>query len=296
MKKKLLGIALGLTCLPAMAAAQTAPALPDADPALWVVKDKDTTIYLFGTVHALDGKRAWFNDEVKTAYDQSKEVVFEILSPEPAKAQALIMDKAMDKSGKTLTSRLKPEQAKRLAAELSSVGAPANALDKFEPWFASTQLAMIRFAKKGIKPDQGVEAVLRGAAAKDGKTMGQVESFDWQMNLFDSLPEKLQLAMIEGALDDAEKSDQVIDTMMNSWAEGDIERLAGVINDAVKESPELEKLLLSDRNARWAEWIDARLDKPGTVFMAVGAGHLGGGNSVQNFLSKRGIKAERVKG
>src|SRR6476659_80940 len=65
-------------------AARAAPAaaLPDAEPAMWVVKDKDTTIYLFGTFHALDGKHAWFNDEVKQAFDASDDVVLEIITPD----------------------------------------------------------------------------------------------------------------------------------------------------------------------------------------------------------------------
>jgi len=308
MKKRLTASLLALISIPAMAAAQTArpslpaapaaqttAALPDADPAIWAVKDADTTIYLFGTVHALDGKKDWFNDEVKSAWDRSKEVVFEILLPEPAKAQAAVMDKAVDKSGTTLSSRLSPAQAKVLAAELQSVGAPANALDQFEPWFAATQLAMIRYAKKGITPDKGAEMILKAAAAKDGKPMGEVESFDWQMNLFDTMPADLQLKMLTSYLDEIEKGDQMIDQMMASWAAGDTEKLAAIMNEAMVETPELGKLLLADRNARWAEWIKARMDKPGTVFMAVGAGHLGGKDSVQNYLAKKGLKAERVK-
>ena len=42
---------------PALAQTPAPAALPDADPAIWVVKDPDTTIYLFGTFHALDGKK-----------------------------------------------------------------------------------------------------------------------------------------------------------------------------------------------------------------------------------------------
>jgi uncharacterized protein YbaP (TraB family) len=295
MKKKLLAL-LAAAAMPATALAQTPAPLPDADPAIWAVKDKDTTIYLFGTVHALDGKRDWFNDEVKTAWDQSKEVVFEILLPDAAKAQAVVMDKAVDKSGKTLTSRLTPGQAKKLGAELASVGAPANALDQFEPWFAATQLAMIRYAKKGFTPDKGAEMILKAAATKDGKSMGEVESFDWQMNLFDTMPEKLQLKMLGDYLDELDKGDAIIATMMDSWAAGDIDRLAGVMNESMAKTPELGKLLLADRNARWADWITARMAKPGTVFMAVGAGHLGGKDSVQDYLAKKGLKAERVKG
>jgi uncharacterized protein YbaP (TraB family) len=54
------------------------------------------------------------------------------------------------------------------------------------------------------------------------------------------------------------------------------------------------KPLLVDRNVNWAEWIDTRLDKPGVVFMGVGAGHLGGSDSVQAILAKRGIKSARI--
>jgi len=293
MKKTILAALLAAIAYPA--SAQAPAALPDADPAMWVVKDADTTIYLFGTVHALDGKKAWFNDEVKAAFDQSKEVVFEIKIPDPAKAQAMVLDKAVDKSGKSLTAKLSPERARKLAAELGAVGAPANALDKFEPWFASTQLAMIRFARKGFTPDKGAEMILKAAAEKDGKTIGEVETMEWQLNLFDTLPAELQLKMLGDYLDEGDKADSMIATMMDSWAAGDIDRLADVMNEGMAKTPELGKALLADRNARWAEWIDARLDTPGTVFMAVGAGHLGGKDSVQRFLAKKGIKAERVK-
>ena len=58
------------------------PPAPDAHPAMWVVNDADTVIYLFGTFHALDGKSAWFNDEVKTAFAASDELVLETIVPE----------------------------------------------------------------------------------------------------------------------------------------------------------------------------------------------------------------------
>ena len=299
MKKKILAAALAAIALPSIACAQAAKpaaaALPDADPAMWVVKDADTTIYMFGTVHALDGKRDWFNDEVKAAYDASQEVVFEIVVPEASKVQAIIMERAVNKGGKPLSTRLTPEQAKKLGAELASVGAPATAMDQFDPWFASTQLAQIRMAKKGIKPEHGVEAVIKAQAKKDGKTVGAVETLEWQIDLFDTLPDDLQLAMITGYLDQLEEGDAMFDKMMTHWSSGDIDQLADIMNEALRESPQLAKLLLADRNARWAEWIDTRLDKPGTVFMAVGAGHLGGKDSVQDYLTKRKIKATRVK-
>ena len=83
--------------------------------------------------------------------------------------------------------------------------------------------------------------------------------------------------------------------MMSAWASGDIDALAALMNEAMKETPELGRILLTERNARWAEWIDTRLDSPGTTFVAVGAGHLGGDESVQAMLAKRGIETTRVE-
>ena len=84
--------------------------MPDADPAMWVVKDKDTTIYLFGTFHVLDGKADWFNDEVRQAFDRSDEVVLEAIIPEdPASLAPLMAKYAMAPSGKKLTDQLSPE-------------------------------------------------------------------------------------------------------------------------------------------------------------------------------------------
>jgi uncharacterized protein len=102
MRKTLLALALA-TAAPAYA--QAPAPLPDADPAMWVVKDKDTIVYLFGTFHGLDGKTDWFNEEVKTAFDASSEVYVEAIVPEnPAEMQPLIIKYAVDPNGKTLSS------------------------------------------------------------------------------------------------------------------------------------------------------------------------------------------------
>jgi uncharacterized protein YbaP (TraB family) len=54
-------------------------------------------------------------------------------------------------------------------------------------------------------------------------------------------------------------------------------------------------VLITDRNVAWAKWVKARLDKPGTVFVAVGAGHLAGTGSVQDQLATAGVVSKRVQ-
>jgi uncharacterized protein YbaP (TraB family) len=60
------------------------------------------------------------------------------------------------------------------------------------------------------------------------------------------------------------------------------------------QSPEAHRRLFSSRNANWAKWIGRRMEQPGTVFMAVGTGHLVGADSVQAQLAAAGIASARV--
>ena len=83
-------------------------------------------------------------------------------------------------------------------------------------------------------------------------------------------------------------------TMVDEWAHGQPDALAREMNDSLKDSPEVARVLLVERNQRWAGWIQNRLRTPGTVFIAVGAGHLAGPQSVQRQLARLGLRAERV--
>ena len=78
------------------------------------------------------------------------------------------------------------------------------------------------------------------------------------------------------------------------WLAGNADGLAKLIN-AQETDPLIYKRLITDRNANWAKWIDKRLEQPGTVFIAVGAGHLAGKGSVQDQLKKLRIKSARVR-
>jgi uncharacterized protein YbaP (TraB family) len=302
MKKKFLLTAFAAIAIPASAFAQTtkpaaavAAALPAASPAMWVVKDEDTTIYMFGTFHLLDGKRDWFNGAVKSAFDASQEVVLEVKLPEnPAELQPLIMKYAIDPQGRTLSSKLTPEVKAKLDKELSTLGVPLQALEPMEPWFISMTLVQVGAQKLGLKPEFGPETIITKAAKEKGKTVGELETVESQIALLDSLPEKAQVIAIGETLEQMEKMGETLTPMLNAWSSGDTDGLVKIMNKSMEKQPELKKVMLVDRNARWADWIGQRMKKPGTVFMAVGAGHLAGSDSVQDFLAKKGFKAAKV--
>ncbi len=265
----------------AAAAAETATApaaaTTDADPALWVVKDADTTIYLFGTVHVLKPGLSWFDEAVKTAFDKSDELMLEIVMPEDqAEMAKVMMPLAIDQTGKTLSSRLDADQLKAYQAAMASVGLPPAQFDIFEPWFPAITLSVLPLTKLGYDPEQGAEKLLTAHAKKAGKPVAGLETLNQQLGFFDALPEAQQVTFLNAVVKDLDKLGPQLDKMVVLWAKGDPDGLAVTMNESMAATPELAKTLLWDRNARWADQLKARMDKPGTVFVAVGAGHLAG--------------------
>jgi uncharacterized protein YbaP (TraB family) len=276
--------------------AQAAPPA-DANPALWVVRDADTTIYLFGTFHLLDG-RTWFNDEVRTAFDASDELVMEAILPEtPAAAAPMIMRYAIDPEQRKLSDRLTAAQNAALGRALTAAGVPPTAFDRFEPWFVSMTLAVLGAQRLGISSASGPETVLTNAAHARHIPIRELEGLEWQIRLFDGMPEAQQLAQLSETLEQNDELPGKLAPMLAAWSRGDVARLASLMDEDEHDSPvdrALHAMLFTNRNAAWATWIRDRLARPGIVFLAVGAGHLAGRGSVISDLRANGIRVTRV--
>jgi uncharacterized protein len=293
--------ALALLAAPACAstpapAATSAVAPAPAGPALWKVADEDTTIYLFGTVHVLPKGGTWFDDRISRALASADTIVTELppsAMSDPS-AQRTIMALAMLPPEKTLRGMLTDEQRVTYEAALGKLKMPPQALDRFEPWFAAMTLSMLPLLQNGYAADSGVEKVLEAKAGAEVKR-DAVETLESQLSLFDELPAEDQAAFLASV---SEQIDQVVPQladMVAAWEAGDADRLAALMNESMKDDPVLAERLLYGRNRTWAGWIADRLAQPGTVFMAVGAGHLAGTQSVQEALAARGIESVRIQ-
>jgi uncharacterized protein YbaP (TraB family) len=270
------------------------PAGPEG-PALWKVADEDTTIYLFGTVHVLPADLEWYDAEIDEALRASDTIVTELkMDPQSEAAmQQLAMQEGMFTDGTTLRTLLTDEQKAAYEAAVATIGAPPEAFDPFEPWMAGLTLTMVPVLQAGYDPNSGVDKVIISKAGD--RTQEALETAEFQLGIFDSLPQDKQVEFLMEAVEAMPKAKEVLDSMVAEWAEGDAEELAAVMNENMSD-PALAEALLYARNAAWAEWIDTRLDStPGTVFVAVGAGHLAGEKSVQDYLAERDIETRRVQ-
>lgn len=242
-------------------------------PALWVINDDDTIIYLFGTFHALDGKSDWFEQAVKTAFSASNQLMLETLIPDSLRFPAPVAPPVLPNFG----GRVGP--IVKLAPSASSM-------------LASSRTVMTAGHAGGMSTDRGADAILRNAAEESGKSVGGLESFQFQISMFN----KLQDAPKASAPDPQSMRalSLVLGQLEAAWNRGDIEQFAPLLKQMQAQSPETYKTMFVQRNARWAHWIADRLKAPGTVFVAVGAGHLSGPDSVQNQLAAIGVKSARV--
>lgn len=286
--------ACGLLMLSSCAQAGQPTKPVDADPAIWVMRDADTTIYLFGTVHVLKPEIAWFNDEVKQAFDRSDELVLEMIEPAPEQMAGLVARLAYNPEGPTITSLLSPKDRARYISTAQREGVQWQNIDKFDPWMAAVTLSTTPLKRLGYDAKSGAEDVLNRAARDSGKRIVGLETAEQQLGYFDSLPRDLQVKYLNSAVEELPTMPRQFATLIKSWSKGDAQAIGREMNSSLDKTPELAKVLLYDRNRRWADWIVQRMEQPGTVFIAVGAGHLAGKGSVQDDLAQRGLKAERV--
>lgn len=285
--------------LPAAVAAENAraPASQGTEatlpgPAMWKVADKDTTIYLFGTIHFLPADVDWFSGPIEKALKSAGEVVTELDSRDAERLPGLMQQTAFLPEGQNLREMLSPDDRKAFEALLITLGIPIEQFDRYKPWSAGLTLSVLMTKRAGFDPEKGVEEVVEQSRPASARRSA-LESVDFQVDLFAGLPEAQQIAYLNQVVETAPTLKADLTAMLQDWLEGDADSLADLINSS-EGDPALYRRMLTDRNVTWAGWIKDRLRRPGTVFIAVGAGHLAGLGSVQDQLKKRGIRSKRV--
>jgi uncharacterized protein YbaP (TraB family) len=259
----------------AAATPAVAPAAPTTEPAMFVVRDADTTVYIFGTFHALDSKTHWLSNDVRGAFERSNELVLETLIPE----------------GPMVPGR---------------PGLPIRApmVTPSASFLATTRMAIDAGQSQGMQVDKGADMVLRHIAEQEGKPVEGLETLEFQLNMFNSLPPAPKPAVARAAVErrpgelaaeaPMQSLSRTMTNMESAWKRGDQTVFVQMLGQLKQALPDTYRLMFTERNARWADWIAARMQTPGIVFIAVGAGHLAGQDSVLVRLAEKGLSSKRV--
>jgi uncharacterized protein YbaP (TraB family) len=268
-----------------------------AEPALWVAKSANATVYLFGTIHILHKGQAWEPQSVAAALAASNELWLEVPDPGNAgEAQALMQQFGFDRDH-PLSTKLPRDTLAHVDAVAKTVGIAQGeaALEPMRPWLASVALEDALLVHAGFDPESGVDAMLLHEAVAAGKPVHGFETMAQQMHFFADMAPALEVQLLQNTLQDFDQGPQTLETMVTAWLAGDDAIITRTMVDEIKQPfPALYGTILVDRNEAFAAAIAGMLQGSGVRFVAVGAAHLAGPDSVQAALARRAIPVARV--
>ena len=226
--------------------------------------------------------------------DASDELITEIPEPDQAKMMELVLRRAVMPKGQSLRSILSAQEYKGYEAAMQKVGIPAAAFDRFKPWYVALTLTILPLQRDGYAVENGVEQQLTARAKALGKPHRALETIEFQIAMFDDLPLELQRQFLVEAIAGQADLRKQLDQLVAEWGQGHTTRLGELMNEG-GDDPRARSAIFTDRNRNWADWITQRLTQPGSSFMAVGAGHLVGDDSVLDLLTKQGLQVTRLQ-
>lgn len=265
-----------------------------ARPPVWVVRDADSELVLFGSVHVLPPGLDWRPPELTGALAKADDLWFELpIDPaSEAKVGQLAMERGMLPEGQSLSALLSPEGRERLQTVARDLSLSTAVLDRLEPWFAEIVLAGAQFRKAGADASSGVEKQIAASAPASAQRRA-FETPEEQIGIFDAAPRDQQLASLEQTLRELLEDPRAYDDLIAHWMAGD---LAGLDQDSLaplrEAAPGLYARLVSQRNARWMKALKTRLDGSGRTVVVVGVGHLVGAEGLPTQLRALGYEVE----
>jgi len=282
----------------APAAAVAAPAIPRAEgagPPLWVVRDADSTVYLFGTIHYLRPGTAWGSDKVDAAFASADQFWVEVADQDDPSVAARVAQEHGVTPDRPLSSILSAEDFAAFDKAAQSVGASGAAMDAYRPWLAAFMVAGTTPLQAGYRPDAGVDKTLMDRARAEGKTIRGFETADIQLRLIAGMSEEAQIAYLNNYVRHGDQIVPKLDQTVAAWLKGDAAEV-GRLNrlDTRDIHPDVHRAALIVRNADWTDQIETMMKGSGTAFVAVGAAHLADQDSVIDMLKAKGFTVERL--
>jgi uncharacterized protein YbaP (TraB family) len=276
-----------------------APSWAWAKPPVWTVHGAGATIVLFGSVHILPPGADWEPDALKQALAQADELWFEVpiddLSAQDVSRQALA--KGVLPQGQGLADMLSDRGKARLRHVETELHLPGPSLERLRPWLAELTIGEADYAREGATPDQGVERQLANAAPQASRHA--FETAGQQIAMFAGQPEPVQVASLEDTLRDLEDDPEQWRRLIDAWLKGDMKALEKEgLEDLRRDSPQMFKALLTDRNAAWLATLSRRLNaptaasRPARIVVVVGVGHLVGPGGVPALLRAKGFRVD----
>jgi len=267
-------------------------------PAIWRIGDRDSTIYMFGTVHILPPGFQWRSAKLDWIVGHARALLVESVDDGAGVEDLMNGSRAGDPALPPLLSRVSPDHRAKLQRFMDGLPPDANkVLNGLPTWIAAVAISFVRDYRAGDTPGQGADDWLEARFRADGKPVVPIEDGGKVLAKVSAIPDAEQRRMLDLALDAPDRGIAELRAPLHAWARGQVGPGSAMTVDlpGTSGSSALTTPLLTDRNRAWADALAKRLRTPGITLFAAGAGHFIGPGSVLELLRARGIKVTRVE-
>lgn len=283
-----------------------AKASMNADAIFWKVsKPGRAPSYVFGTVHVTDPRVTTLSATVSNALTSASTLALEVADLSPtALASALLSaaDVALYTDGTSLQSQLSAENFAIVERKLKSAGMPVHTARVFRPWVVTMLLASSDCERKRARSGKRVlDRKLADIAKKKNIPIVGLETLDQQLRSLSASSDKDQLAMLRAGLAYADRSDDLVETLLQLYLSRNIGAtwpfqmaLAEQVGVSADAYDSFYKNLITRRNRRMRDSALPLLEN-GNAFIAVGALHLPGDDGLVALLKNAGFDVTAVE-
>lgn len=281
-----------------------APAVPaevanesGGDGLVWRIEGPRGALYIAGSMHLLRRERPMLPAGIRAAYAEAESLVMELDTDEvddTLMARQMLRAATFD-DRRTLREVIGDERWSMLQPVLANAQVPESFAMRLEPWGVAIVLTTLEYARLGFDPAIGVEKQLLERAIADRKPIAGLETPQFQIGLFDSLPMTVQLQLLEMTLEDIVEMPQTVDELYAAWRNGDVQELDTLLLEGYASMPKLYDDVVRRRNEDWLPKIKALLDDQGDTLVIVGALHLVGKGGLIAMLEREGLQPQRFR-
>lgn len=268
----------------------------ERQPPIWSFEDKDTTVYLYGTLHSVKAGFDWWSDDAEAALSDAEILYVEILEePSPEEVKRVRQSQMTSQPGVDLSDYLSAPQEKAVEFAVGRAGLQWADIAGLRPAFAAIELSGARMQRSyGIGPEQSAESHIVEVAHENELELRAFATYSEHVQYMSDLSDDGQVAWLMSSL--ATEDPEEFDRLFQAWFWGDVQKIeTEIISNQRTEIREAYEALIVKRNKEWAkELIRVMAQETGTVFVAVGVGHLVGPDSVQSILATEGYETRRL--
>lgn len=266
---------------------------------LWKISSPKGQVYLLGSLHMVPTNFPPLNKEIEQAFQDSDNLVVEVdeSTAAPGQVEQLTKQKGLYAENDSLSRHISKETKALLDKYLANTGITPSVFDVFKPWLAGLTISVTELQRQGFDIQAGLDKHFLQEAKASNKKIQELESVDFQINLLSGFSDELQDKLLLQSLLEIQDIQNEAAKMIEAWLTGDAQKMNEVVTAELGEHPDLKPVydkLYAERNVNMEKKIEEYIDKGGSFFVVVGAGHLVGKEGLVQLLQDKGYKPEQL--